>query len=238
MHSFKSLKKPSLSKEVERQLRNSIIDGIFNPGEKLPSERELVEQFQVSRVTIREALKNLKYSGLVKIKRGRNAGAYVCMLNSDAITDNFLNLVRLGQVTFYDLIEARIFIEPNTTRSVAMSRTEEDISKLKGLLDTAFELSETSCHKARLLNVSFHCEISKISKNPIISFITESITQAYSEIIIEKTSKTLNRENIIELIRQHREILKAIIDRDEDEAYEKTKLHLENTRLMYEKITK
>ncbi len=238
MHSFKSLKKPPLSKEVELQLRDSIIDGVFNPGEKLPSERELVEQFQVSRVTIREALKNLKYSGLIEIKRGRNAGAYVCMLNSNAITDNFLNLVRLGQVTFYDLIEARIFIEPNTTRSVAMNRSDEDIAKLQELLDKAFELSATSCHKARLLNVSFHCEISKISKNPIISFITESITHAYSEIIIEKTSETLKREHIIELIRQHREILKAIIDRDGDKAYDMTKLHLENTRLMYEQIAK
>lgn len=236
MHSFKSLKKPPLSQEVERQLRESIIDGVFKPGEKLPSERELVDQFQVSRVTVREALKSLWRSGLIEVRRGGNAGAYVCELNADAITENFLNLVRLGRATFHDLIEARIFIEPNTARTVALKRTSGDIADLEQLLDTATELTETSCRQARLLNVGFHCEISKISRNPIVIFITESITHAYSEILIDKTSRTVGKEDVLELIRQHREILEAIIDRNGAAAYEKARFHLENTRLMYERV--
>jgi DNA-binding FadR family transcriptional regulator len=236
MHSFKSLKKPPLSQEVERQLRESIIEGVFKPGEKLPSERELVEQFQVSRVTVREALKNLERSGLIESRRGGNAGAYVCELNADAITENFLNLVRLGRATFNDLIEARIFIEPNTARAAALKRTSKNIADLKQLLDTATELTETSCRQARLLNVSFHCEISKISQNPIVIFITESITHAYSEILIEKTSRTVGKEDVLELVRQHQEILKAIIDMDGAAAHEKTRLHLENTRRMYQRV--
>ncbi len=236
MHSFKSLKKPPLSQEVERQLREPIINGTFKLGEKLPSERKLVEQFQVSRVTIREALKNLVRSGLIEIKRGAKAGAYICKPNEDAITDNFLNMVRLGQVTFNQLIDARLFIEPNTARAIVLKRTNEDITHLTELLDTATELTETSCREARLLNVSFHCEISKILKNPIINFTTKSITHAYSEILIEKTSKTVRKKGILELIRQHRKILEAIIDRDGDRAYETTRLHLENTRHMYESI--
>lgn len=237
MHSFKSLKKPLLSQEVERQLKESIIDGVFKPGEKLPSERELVDQFQVSRVTVREAMKSLRRSGLIEVRRGGNAGAYVCELNADAIIENFQNLVRMGRVDFHHLIQARIYMEPNTAHTVALKRTSEDIANLKKLLDKADKLTETSCRQARLLNVRFHCEIAKISRNPIVIFITESITQAFSKMLIDKTSKSIQREDVRELIRQHREILKAIIDRDEAAAYEKTRLHLEKTRRMYERAT-
>ncbi len=236
MHTFKSLKKPPLSQEVERQLRESIIKGIFKLDEKLPSERELVEQFQVSRVTIREALKNLIRSGLIKTKRGKNAGTYICKPNADAIADNFLNLVRLGHITFNHLIDARIFIEPDTAKMVAVKRTEKDIISLTSMLDKAAKLTETSLLEARLLNVRFHCKISEILDNPIISFTTNSITHAYSKIIIEKTSQHVGRDGILELIRQHREILMAISDKDGDRAYEKTMQHLENTRLIYEGI--
>ena len=139
----------------------------------------------------------------MRARRGGNAGTYVCELNADAITENFLNLVRLGRATFNDLIEARIFIEPNTARTVALKRNSKDIADLEQLLATAAELTDTSCRQARLLNVSFHCEISKISKNPIVIFITESITHAYSEILIEKTRKTVGKEDVLELVRQH-----------------------------------
>jgi DNA-binding FadR family transcriptional regulator len=65
--SFKSLKKPLLSQEVELAIKKSILEEVYRPGEKLPSERELVEQFQVSRVTIREAFRNLQSSGLIRL---------------------------------------------------------------------------------------------------------------------------------------------------------------------------
>lgn len=236
MPSFKSLKKPLLSQEVERQLRDSITDGSFKPNEKLPSERELVDQFQVSRVTVREALKSLRRSGLIEVRRGMNAGAYVCELNADAITENFQNLIRMGRVDFCQLIEARLLLEPATARTAALQRTPQDLEKLENLLARAERLAETSCRQARLLNVSFHCEVAKISRNPIIIFITESITQAYSEFLIENTSQTVGREQVLDLIRQHREILKAVTDQDSGAAYEKTRRHLENACEMYERV--
>lgn len=204
MANFKSLKKPLLSLEVERQLKDAITDGSFKPGEKLPTERELCEQFQVSRVTIREALKSLCKSGLIKTKRGIHAGAYVCELNADAITESFHNLIRMGKVNYDHLIEARLYIEPATARSVAEDAPESAVECLDRLLDKAQETARTSCRKARLINVSFHCEVAKMSGNPIIHFITESVTQAYSEFLIEETRTELDRGGVQTLIDQHR----------------------------------
>ncbi len=237
MPPFRSLKKPLLSQEVEKQLKLSILEGRYAVGEKLPSERELVEQFQVSRVTVREALRSLQRSGLAQIKRGIKAGAYVCEPNSEIITESFQNLVLLGKVNFSHLIDARLYIEPRTAAFVAKIRKTEDVERIQNLIDRAYALLKTSRYEARLVNVSFHCEIAKITKNPIIIFITESITQSYSEAIIKKTQKRVDKDRVAELIEEHRSILKAITDKDPVKAYDRTKQHLLDTYEMYSKVS-
>jgi len=236
MPAFKSLKKPPLSKEVERQLKLSILDKSYNAGEKLPSERELVDQFQVSRVTVREALRGLQQSGLVQIKRGREAGAYVCEPNFFAITDNFQNLIQMGKVNFSHLIEIRLYTEPDVARSAALHRTSEDIDILMRLLDQAEAYSQKYRKKARLMNVRFHCEVAKILDNALIIFLCESITQVYSTNIIEMTHTKLDKKQIGKLISEHREILDAIVKRKPKEAFERTKKHLIETYFTYSKI--
>ncbi|MCG8566227.1 MAG: FadR family transcriptional regulator [Desulfobacterales bacterium] len=233
---FKPLRKTLLSQEVEIQLKKSITDGNFLPGEKLPTERELCDQFQVSRVTIREALKSLKKSGLIITKRGMNAGAYVCELTADAITESFHNLIQMGKVDYDHLIQARLYIEPATARTVALQADPKSVENLSRLLDHAEKLTETSCRQARLINVSFHCEVAKMSGNPIVQFITESVTQGYSEFLIEKTKSELNPKEVLTLIDQHREIVDALIKKDADLAHERTRTHLEKARTMYKRL--
>ena len=236
MPAFRSLKKPLLSKEVEKQLKLSILNRNYNAGEKLPSERELVDQFQVSRVTVREALRGLQQSGLVQIKRGREAGAYVCEPDSTAITDNFQNLIQMGKVNFSHLIEIRLYTEPDVARNAALYRTQEDVDALQQLLDKAEAYSNTSRKKARLMNVRFHCEVAKILDNALIIFLCESITQVYSANIIEMTHTKLDKKGIGKLISEHREILDAIIKREPEEAFNRTKKHLIETYYTYSSI--
>jgi DNA-binding FadR family transcriptional regulator len=212
------------------------LEGRYAPGEKLPSERELVEQFQVSRVTVREALRSLQRSGLTHIKRGLNAGAYVCEPNSETITESFQNLVQMGKVNFSHLIDARLYLEPRTAAFVAKIRTSADVDRLENLIERARTLVSTSRYEARLLNVSLHCEIAKVSKNPIIIFITESITQSYSEAIIKKTQASLTKNRVLKLIDEHRSILKAISDKNPVKAYDRTKQHLLDTYEMYPRV--
>lgn len=236
MPSFSSLKKPLLSQEVEEQIKLAILEGKYATGEKLPSERELVEQFQVSRVTVREALRSLKHSGLVQVKRGINAGAYVCEPNSETITESFQNLIQMGRVNFSHLIDARLYLEPKAAAFVAGIRKPEEVKRVQLIIDRAEALLESSCYEARLLNVSFHCEIARITKNPIIIFITESITQSYSEILIQKTHASLHNDRVLGLINEHRSILEAISEKNPVAAYERTKQHLLDTYEMYSRV--
>ena len=236
MEGFHSLKKPLLSRAVEQAIKQSIHDEVFKPGEKIPSERELVEQFQVSRVTIREALRNLQSSGLISIRRGIRAGAYVSELTSDPITENFQNLIRLGRIDYSHLIDARLYIEPRAAEMAAEYRSDKDVKHLKNLLQRAEALADKDRKRARIVNVSFHCEVARITKNPIIVFITESITQSYSTMIIETTSDQLDRQDVQKFIDEHRDILDAIIRRKSTEAYEKTRRHLIETYLTYSRV--
>jgi GntR family transcriptional repressor for pyruvate dehydrogenase complex len=236
MNTFKPIKKKIISKEVEHRLRQSILDGLYSPGDKLPSERELVEQFKVSRVTVREALKNLETNGLIAIKRGMNAGTYVSELKPDPIIENFKNLISLGKVNFAHLMHARLYIEPLAAKAAASIRTDKDITNLTALLDEAERYLNYSPRKARLLCTSFHCEIAKILQNPIIDFICESITENYSSVLIEMSKTKLDKNDIHNLINEHRYILDSIIQKELDEAYERTKNHLIKTYHMYSQM--
>jgi len=238
MDSFRSLKRPLLSNEVENQLKLSILKGAFSVGERLPSERELVEQFNVSRITVRSALRGLQKSGLIRVKQGRYAGAYVCELDSTPITENLQNLIKMRKVNFSHLMEIRLYTEPNFARNAAMHCTAEHIDTLKHLLDSAEAALNTSRRKARLLNVQFHNEVAKLIDNALVTFFSESILQVFSAMIIKKTHTRLDKKGIKKLILEHRSILEAIAQRNPKMAHEMTTEHLIKTYHMYSKIMK
>jgi len=233
---FKPIGKPALSKEVETQIRASINAGIYKPGDKLPSERELVEQFKVSRVTVRDGLKNLQSFGLITIKRGMNAGAYVSDPSPRPIIQSIDNLIQMKKASFAHLIETRLYIEPNVAGVAAAQRTPDDVTTLSRLLDQAEKALRRSRKEARLINVRFHLEVCRITNNALLVFLSESITQVFSAMIIEKTGTKLSKEEIHKLIEDHRSILQAIDDGDSTMASELTKAHLIKTYYTYAKI--
>ncbi len=230
---FCSVKKPSLSKEVELQLKQSILAGIYNPGDKLPPERELVEQFQVSRATVRDALKNLQNMGLLETKRGISAGAYVLDPNPLPITQSLENLIQVKKVNFTHLIEIRMYFEPNATATAAVRRTSEDIDMLNELLDQAEQCLRTSIKEARLINVRFHDKVAQITANPLIIFLSQSITQVCSASLIKMTQHAVDAATTKRMIDRHRSILQSIIDQNPVEAFDKTKQHLLEAHDLY-----
>jgi len=233
---FNSLKKPLLFKEVEEQIKNSINIGVYKLNDKLPSERELVNQFQVSRTTIREALKNLQNMGMIHIKRGIHADAYIEEQTSRPIIQSFDNLLQAGKVDLSHLMQARLYIEPSVAAQTALYHTQKDIDNLIKLLDAADELLDKSIREARLINILFHVELSRITQNPIIIFLSESITHVFSSIIIEMTGDKVPKKTIKKLITEHRKILKSIADHDAKGSFSISQKHLHDTYKMYQKV--
>jgi DNA-binding FadR family transcriptional regulator len=108
-----------ISEEVVEQLKRSILQGIYKPGDRLPPERELAEQFQVSRVAIREALRVLQKSGFIVTRPGAQGGTFVTDLSYQHLAEAFLDLLLAEKISIAELNQVRQIIEPEMTRIAA-----------------------------------------------------------------------------------------------------------------------
>jgi DNA-binding FadR family transcriptional regulator len=143
MPTFKPIKQLRVSEEVAGQLKQSILFSHFKPGEKLPPERDLAEQFQVSRVAIREALRKLEHAGFIVTRQGATGGAYVTDLTFEYLVNAFLDLFLADKISIPELYYVRLLIEPEVARLAASNITPEYAQRLKEALDIE-ELPVTS----------------------------------------------------------------------------------------------
>src|SRR3954454_11434976 len=116
--------------DVVRQLRQLIYGGAVRVGERLPSERALAEQFQVSRNMVREGLRTLESAGLIELRLGRNGGAFVSSGRPQFVTQSLQDMLRLGAFTLDDLAEARSWLSTTIVRAAAERATSADLDRL------------------------------------------------------------------------------------------------------------
>lgn len=129
-HSFKPIKPLRISEEVAQQLKESIMFGHFKPGERLPTERELSEQFQVSRAATREALRVLENAGFIVTRQGATGGAFVTSLSFERISDGFLDLFMAEKISIAEINHVRVLVEPEVARLAAQHVTPEYAERL------------------------------------------------------------------------------------------------------------
>jgi DNA-binding FadR family transcriptional regulator len=119
MHKFKPIRQPRISEGVIDQLKRAVLVRHFKAGDKLPPERELAAEFQVSRVAIREALRALESTGFVEIRQGATGGAYVTDLTFQTLANAFLDLFLAEKISIPELYQVRLLIEPEIARRAA-----------------------------------------------------------------------------------------------------------------------
>jgi DNA-binding FadR family transcriptional regulator len=121
---FKPIRQFRVSEVITEQLKQSILLGEFKAGHKLPSERDLAEQFQVSRVAIREALRKLENSGFIVTRQGVTRGAYVTDLTFEYLANAFLDLFLADKISIPELHHVRLLIGPEIARLAALAKGE------------------------------------------------------------------------------------------------------------------
>ena len=236
MQKFTAINTESLSAEVEHQLTDLIRNGVFKPNDKLPSENGLAERFEVSRSTIREALMNLKSAGLIEIKRGIYAGAYVAEPTAIPITKALKNLVGLQKISFAQLIEVRLHFEPALAGYAAILRTEADLQKITHLLNSIHGKQATTWDDARKVNINFHLELARIVNNPVMLFLMESITSIYYNFLIDATKSHAREKHVSKLKDEHVNILDAVREQDAGRAHQLMNRHILGTYYVYSNI--
>ncbi len=132
---FRPVRQLRVFEEIVTQLKESILTGRFKTGDKLPTERELVEEFQVSRVAIREALRTLENSGFIVTRQGASGGAYVTDLSFEFLANAFVDLFLADKISIPELHRVRLIIEPEIAKLAALAITPEYAQELKKALE-------------------------------------------------------------------------------------------------------
>jgi GntR family transcriptional repressor for pyruvate dehydrogenase complex len=131
---FAPIRPTRASSDVIAQIRRAILSGQYRPGDRLPTEREMAQQFGVSRVTVRDALRALEANGLVRVKVGGQGGPYVSEPDIALLSDSFSTHLQLRGTTFQELAEARLALETTAAQLAAVRATAEDLLALQAAI--------------------------------------------------------------------------------------------------------
>jgi len=166
---------------IAQKIRTIITQRGLKPGDRLPTERELVEEFGVSRSTLREAMKVLRAENIVEIRQG--SGTFIS--KGTGIGDDPLGLRFTNQKSLLkNLFEARILIEPYIAGLAAQRATPQDVEKLERMAKELENIKENSSMTAEM-DVQFHTAVAECTHNEVlirvIPVINESIRRSYAE---------------------------------------------------------
>lgn len=213
MANFVPLDSRRKSEEIANQIRELAIRQELQPGERLPPERELSRQFNVSRTGLREALLLLESQGFIAIKRGRHGGAFIQGMHSRPVTGAFGHMLRLGQISIEQLLIARLGIEVMLLDFIETPLRGRWLERLEDNIEDAEQLAERAAHDptARIALLSnlhqFHQLLAKATKNPVFMLAAEAIVA-----IISRRLEEVGHQGCVSLdsVREHRAIVAAL----------------------------
>lgn len=208
-----SLKRGRVYESVAEHLRQAIFNGQLLPGHKLPSERDMAEQFETSRVALREALRALEQEGMISVKRGFGGGAFVADFNNAlrALTDSLNTVVKLGQAKSGHLTEVRTIIEPEMARLATLRADEADLKAIEAVV-LAQEAELAAGTLSRKHDMEFHRRLADASHNPILTIVVGAINDSIRDAIFRSK---LTHEMRARVVGYHRAIFDAIRSGDE-----------------------
>lgn len=214
---FKQVKQNRAYQDVVEQIQEAIIAGTLLPGSLLQAERELKEQFGVSRGTLREALRVLEQKGLIEIRTGVAGGSVIRGVNSEKLSENLGLLIRNRTVSLKDLAEFREGMEGNVAALAAQRAGEQDVLLLKELLTEAeayLKNGRAGWDAFIRADEQLHLALTHMSGNQLFIIVLESVyhnIHTYYENFLPR-GKAILQENFDDL----RNIVAAVEAHDQD----------------------
>ncbi|HEY9151954.1 MAG TPA: FadR/GntR family transcriptional regulator [Anaerolineales bacterium] len=214
-----------LYQRIVEQIERRIVAGELNVGDQLPSERELAEQFEVSRIAVREAVKALRAKGLVEIRPGR--GTFITNSTPDVVRNSLSMLMKFGQAEgFSDLVEVREILEPEIAALAAIRINKEQISAMSeavDVMDTALDNVDIFVE----FDLGFHLALAQATQNPLIPILMDSIIDLLRE---QRKRIGLVKGGLQRGQYHHKKILEAVVNHDSQLARKAMQLHLKQVR--------
>jgi DNA-binding FadR family transcriptional regulator len=231
---FNPVSSKKLYIQIYYQILSEIKLGSFEIGDKLPSERELCEQFGVSRAPIRQALSALELNGVIYSRQGE--GVYV--KNKGTLAQNSQSTIFLESISPEDIVEARMTIEPLIIKFAVLRATAEDIEGLRVTLKTMEEETNAGIYVPET-DEKLHNQIAKASHNDLFIQFVSAISNAMKQQAMWQfiRDRTVTRPDFRAInFKEHQSIIKAIEEHNEKEAVELMTSHMQNLYDRYWKV--
>lgn len=208
---------------VSDQIRQQLASGELRPGDRLPGERELADQFSVSRSAVREALRSLEAACVVEARTGINGGFFIRSTSSTTgLTQTVQDLVSLGQVSIANVTEARVELMAVAIRLACARATEEELDAIEADISYHTELfrqGEGSRNSKSV--IEFYRLIAQATHNAVIVLMVDALSE-----IIRKLLAQIAPEPRKDIMQVRRKVLTLIRQRDAQGACDAMATHL------------
>lgn len=205
------IKRVSLPEELSRRLQQQISLGNIRAGEKLPTEPELMQQFGVSRSTVREAVRILSNAGWIKVRQGLGTFVSPKMPDSEPLTQ------RLRRVEPQHLLEVRLMLEHKVAEKAAQNRSASDLVKMRADLAERKRLAHAGEWLACIdADIRFHTHIAQASGNDILADLYKAFAEQLKESFLAQFENT---DSFVQTQTLHENLLAAIEEQDAEQAW-------------------
>lgn len=223
---FRPIKSTKVYEQVIEQIKNMIVDGTLKKGDRLPSERELVENLEVSRTSVREAIRALQIMGLIECRQGE--GNFIKQNFENTLLEPISIMFMLQESNPNEILEVRKIIETETVALAVDKITTEQLEDLKKISDS-FKVCRDE-NKNVKYDKEFHYKIAKASGNLLIINILNAMSSLMDSFLKDARKKILVDEgNVMVLANQHELIYQAIRDKNAQRASMEMRKHLDFT---------
>jgi DNA-binding FadR family transcriptional regulator len=236
---FQKAKQTKVFQDVVAQIQEAILDGRLKTGDTLPSERQLKEMFNISRGTLREALRVLEQKGLIEIKLGVGGGSVVKDVNVEQVSESLGLLIKSQKVSLNHLAEFREDVEGIVAARAAARHSKTDISVLKALLARARQCIDDGISQQNAfieIDKQIHMTLAQVAQNPIYISVLHSVhenIQRYYEQFLSMEEREL-KENYQDLC----DLVEAVEKRKTDHARRLARGHVHRFNRYMEKRKK
>lgn len=212
---FSPVQTQRASEAIYNQIRDQILNGAIAPGDRLPSERNLMEMFERSRPSIREALRMLESSGLIKTIPG-SGGAVVLKLSAKSVEEPLQNMLVLNQMSYQELVEYRQLNEIAFAGWAAERRTEEELQDIIECFETSKLLLDDFV-KFIEYDIVFHEKVVLATHNRLAGIVNKVVHTVVNNVLLTEYSartEEARRNMCKDVLRTHELLLSAIKNKD------------------------
>lgn len=207
---------------IVEDISRNLLDGKLQPGDRLPSERELCTQYNVSRTAVREALKVLVDKRMITILQGR--GATVAHPSSETVTESLGTLLKLGKVTPLQLAEVRRGLEPEMAALAAVRSTGRQLKTIEAWF-IRLEKARSTLDEMAGFDIRFHLAIAEAAQNEVAKAMLTSIQALFHDTV---SSGYRVKGGVDRTLFYHRHILDALKQRNPEAARRWMRDHLDD----------